>query len=194
MIRNWLQSFSLFGGELLKNPGPTGAAAPSSPSLGRRMASYIPADTIGYIVELGAGTGAITQQLLRHGIAPEKLISIEQSEPMAAHLKDRFPNVKIIQGDATELSQIVENATGKPNTRIPYVVSGLPFRSLPDAVSEKIIEQIQRILPSEGRFIQFTYDLRNRPFRHFKSFESEHGGIVWLNFPPARVDCFRKKP
>src|SRR5882757_1586286 len=58
-------SFFTFGGELLSNPGPVGSAVPSSRFLARRMASFLPRSPKGYVVELGAGTGAITAALLR---------------------------------------------------------------------------------------------------------------------------------
>jgi phosphatidylethanolamine/phosphatidyl-N-methylethanolamine N-methyltransferase len=185
-----LKSVALFGRELIANPGSTGAAFPSSPFLGKRMASYIAPKTDGWIVELGAGTGSITKALLDHGIAPSKLITIEMSGKLVEHLQKRFPQLNIIQGDAAELRTIVDRVSGTSNTHIDYVVSCLPFRSLPDPLCETIIQQIKQVLGSTGKLIQFTYDLRSKNFHHFREFKRIDSAIVIPNIPPARVDLF----
>ena len=185
-----LKSVALFGRELIANPGSTGAAFPSSPFLGKRMASYITPRTDGWVVELGAGTGSITQALLDDGIAPSKLITIEMSGKLVEHLQKRFPQLNIIKGDAAELQTIVDRVSGTSNTQVDYVVSCLPFRSLPDPVCETIIHQIKQVLGSTGKLIQFTYDLRSRDFHHFNDFKRKDWAIVLPNIPPARVDLY----
>ncbi len=188
-----LKSVALFGRELIANPSGTGAAFPSSPFLGKRMASYIDSQSDGWVVELGAGTGSVTQALLDHGIAPDKLITVEMSSKLVAHLKKRFPQLKIVQGDAAELQSIVDQVSGETNTRIDHIVSCLPFRSLPIAIGRKIMNQIKQVLGSKGKLIQFTYDLRSKDFHHFADFERKDSAIVLANIPPARVDLFTLK-
>ena len=189
-----LKSVALFGRELIANPGSTGAAFPSSPFLAKRMASFIKPKSDGWIVELGAGTGSITQALLDHGVAPDKLITIEMSEKLVEHLHKRFPQLNIIQGDAAKLQSIVDQVSSTPNTHVDYVVSCLPFRSLPDPVCETIIQQIKQALGSTGKLIQFTYDLRSKDFHHFAGFKRIDSAIVLPNIPPARVDLFELNP
>lgn len=188
-----LKSMALFGRELVTNPRGTGAAFPSSLFLARRMASFIEPGTQSPIVELGPGTGSITQAILERGIAPEQLITIEKSEKLVDHLRKRFPQLSIIHGDASELQTIVEKATGLEDHTVDYIISCLPFRSLPDDVSRAIIDQIKNVLSSTGKLIQFTYDLRTKDYHHFDDFHRQQSSVVIANLPPARVDLFTPK-
>ena len=188
-----LASIGLFFKEIIANPAPVGAAAPSGPILGMRMAMQVPVLEEGqHVVELGAGTGAITTQLLKSGIDGKQLVSIERSEAMSSHLRNRFPSIKVIQGDASRLKKLLEDDHGIKNSSVACIVSGLPLRSLPTPVVESILAEAYSILPSGGRFIQFTYDIRKSPNPALSAFNRRNTGVVWMNFPPARVDVFEK--
>lgn len=155
------------------------------------MASFIPKDHKGLVVELGAGTGAVTRELLARGIPPQKLIPIEMSEKLASHLRRRFPALKVIQGNAADLQNLIRDPAKEDNSQVDFVVSSLPFRSLPEDLCQKIAGQIEQTLGDSGRFIQFTYDLRSKNFIHFRRFTHLRAAIVWANIPPARVDLFQ---
>ena len=188
MPSRFLKSISLFGQEVLSDPRRIGATCPSGPWLGRRMASHIPADHRGPIIELGAGTGPVTRALLDSGIPPERLFPVEQSPRLAEHLQKRFPGVQIIRGDARHLGAMLEEHTRE---KVRYIVSCLPFRSLPPEPGEAILQEAARVLGEGGRFIQFTYDLRNCRFPLFRRFTLESTSVVWNNLPPARVNVYR---
>jgi len=183
-------AWRLFAREMLNNPREIGAACPSSPNLGRAMASALPLPLLhGMVIELGAGTGIITAALLARGVPPEKLLVLERSANLAKHLRDKFPQLNVIEGDAADLSQFVS-----PETKVAAIVSGLPFRSLPVPVGKEIVNQITQLLGHDGVLIQFTYDLRGRWFeQQHKQFRRAQSTIVWRNLPPARVDVFRKR-
>jgi len=188
-----LASIGLFFKEILANPAPVGAAAPSGPLLGKRMASKVPDLEKGkYVVELGAGTGAITTQLLKSGIHGQQLVSVERSEAMSTHLRTRFPGVKIIQGDASRLKDLLELDHGIQRDSVACIVSGLPLRSLPSKVVKAVLSEARNILPVGGRFIQFTYDIRKSPNPALSEFSRRDTSVVWMNFPPARVDVYEK--
>jgi phospholipid N-methyltransferase len=184
-----LAELAVFGGELLSNPGPVGAAVPSSPALARRMAGFLPRQPLGYVIELGAGTGAITTALLDRGLPPDRLIPIERSPALARHLRRRFPELKVLAGDAARLRHLIaSHLNGLP---VSHIVSSLPLRSLPKATVVRILREIRHLLTPESRFIQYTYDLRPRMHRALRGFVRCGSSVVWLNFPPARVDVFR---
>ena len=185
-------SFFTFGGELLSNPGPIGSAVPSSRFLGRRMASFLPRSPKGYVVELGAGTGAITAALLKRGIRADRILPVERSEAMVKLLKRRFPSMNIELGDATELGALLKSWLPKDAPEISYVVSSLPLRSLPEKVVTGILREVHHILPEHGKLVQYTYDLRRTPHRLMSGFKRCRTAIVWANIPPARVDVFEK--
>jgi phospholipid N-methyltransferase len=177
----------LFAREILRNPRIMGAGLPSTPRLARAMANFVPMIENELVVELGAGTGIVTQALLQRGIVPERLIAIEQAHTLTEYLHQRYPQVKIINGDALHLSQLLGNDSQKVTT----IVSSLPFRSLPHGIGHGIIEQIKAILPKNGLLIQFTYDISGRTQFLPSEFQRVSHKIVWRNFPPARVDVYK---
>ncbi len=185
--RQPLSSWMLFAREALRNPRAIGTVFESSTRLAREIAQFVPLNESGLILELGGGTGKVTEALLERGIAPERLVSVEQSASLAEYLHKRFPKVRIIKGDAVHLSQLL----GNDSQRVSTIVSGLPFRSLPHAVGHGIIKQIEEILPEKGLLIQFTYDLSGQTTylpHHFKNVSHK---IVWSNLPPARVNVYQ---
>lgn len=183
-------SIALFAREILANPRAIGAACPSSSYLGYAMAQPVIQHQEGLILELGAGTGSITAALLKHGIAPERLIILERSKSMADYLRKRFPQLRIIEGDAAQLKTLL----GSQGKKINAVVSSLPLRSLPTPLVRTILHQIEEILGEAGLMVQFTYDLRGKSCTYQdKFFIRTDSTIVWQNFPPARVDTFRPR-
>jgi phospholipid N-methyltransferase len=181
-----------FGSELLNNPRPMGSAMPSSPFLARRMASYLPRSPKGYVVELGAGTGAITAALLKRGIPAEQIISVERSETMVRLLKRRFPFVKIALGDASELRALLRAFLAKNDFEVSHIVSSLPLRSLPEDVVTSIIREVHAILPKNGRLVQYTYNLGRTSHPSLSGFKRIRTCVVWANVPPARLDVFQR--
>jgi len=185
-------SFVTFGAELLSNPRPIGSAVPSSPFLARRMASYLPRAPRGYVVELGAGTGAITSALLKRGIPSEQIVCVERSETMVRLLKRRFPLVKIALGDAGDLRALLRAFLAREDLQVSHVVSSLPLRSLPEIVVKSIISEIYAILPKDGKLVQYTYHLGKVPHTCLSGFKRIRTTVVWANVPPARLDVFQK--
>ncbi len=186
-----ISSLALFSSEMLANPGPIGAAAPSSPALARRIARSLPPTGEGYVIELGAGTGSVTDELLKHGIAPARLVPVELSANMARHLRERFPGTHVVAGDAARLAQLLAAHLPDRDFRVSHIVSSLPLRSLPVGVVARILREVKRLLPPEGVFIQYTYNLGCRHFRPLAGFQRLSSSVVWCNLPPARVDVFR---
>jgi len=185
-------SFVTFGSELLNNPRPMGSAMPSSRFLARRIAGFLPPSPHGYVVELGAGTGAITSALLDRGIPADRLVPVERSATMVKLLKRRFPSVNVAWGDAGQLRSLLGSHLGTDAWEVSYVVSSLPLRSLPDEDVTRIVREIQHVLDGEGKLLQYTYDLRRKPHRSLSGFKRCYTTVVWANFPPARLDVFRK--
>ena len=182
-------SLALFAKAMLVNPRAVGAACPSSARLAKAIASFVPIPQEGYVLELGAGTGSITAALLERGIDPERLILVELSSELAKHLRQRFPHLRLIHGDAVHLKTLL----GEDYQRIESVVSGLPLRSLPRQVVYAVIRHFDRMLKNGGTLIQFTYDLRPRDQGLIKRFSHADSKIVWQNLPPARVDVFKHR-
>ncbi len=168
------------------NPRATGAILPSSERLANTMTSYIIQTEHSIVVELGAGTGVITEAIFRAGVLPAQLVAIEYSRPLAKKLQERFPEMRVIEGNAAHLLQLLKNLP-KP---VSTIISGLPLRSLPEEVRVAILEQIPKALAPNGRFIQFTYDLRETGGYYPKHYYLAETTIIWRNIPPAKVEVF----
>ena len=181
-------SLALFTREIWANPRAMGAACPSAPALASGMAARVPLERDGLVVELGGGTGAVTAALLKHGVPPWKLVVVERSPTLTHHLRQRFPQLRVIQGDAAQLSHL----PGHPRPRLNSVVSSLPLRSLHPATTRAIVQQLETPLEPEGRLVQFTYDLRGTRARLLPGFRRLSSRIVWSNLPPARVETFER--
>ena len=175
--------------ELLRAPQAIGAICSSSQKLADRMAACVDGDEDKWVIELGGGTGAITQALLRRGIPANRLIVIEKSARLASHLSRRFPDVRIVQSDAADSTQVITKGM-----QVRAIVSGLPLRSLAAQAVDDITRAWAEILEEEGRVIQFTY-------AHYGESPWLRAGLikaasktVWANIPPARVEVFTMTP
>ena len=176
----------LFMREIATNPKAMGTAFPSSRHLANEIAALVPNDA-GLVLELGGGTGVVTAALLNKGIAPEQLVVVERSAKLAKHLQERFAQLRVIHGDARELSELID----VNKTPVHTVVSGLPLRSLPAKIVQAIGAELDNILEDGALYIQFTYSLYRPPLPPSLRLCWVHSEYTWWNFPPARVDVFR---
>lgn len=184
---------SLFLRELVTQPGTVGAICASSPRLAVRMAAHVNVRAGGLVVELGGGTGVITEALLARGVPPERLVVIEQSPALAAHLQRRFARVRVIQGDAADLlhwhqsGALPHDAHGRP-LPITCIVSGLPLLSIPLPVRQRILRAGAEALAPLGQLLQFTYALRGHSPWQTAGLQRQRTERVLANLPPARID------
>ncbi|MGW8248604.1 MAG: class I SAM-dependent methyltransferase [Acidiferrobacterales bacterium] len=188
-VGSGVASFFVFGREILDSPRSMGAICPSSPKLARRMASLVDQRS-GIVVELGGGTGAVTAALLEQGIIPRNLIVVEQSAKLSALLRNRFPEITVINGDAAKLADLLGPDCGK----VAAIVSSLPLRSLERGAVRDILGQLEQVLQQDGLFIQYAYSHRDQQAKLSRQFNRIHSSIVWGNLPPARIDAYRFVP
>jgi phospholipid N-methyltransferase len=188
-----LSDFTLFLYEWLRDRRhrkQIGAVAPSSPGLCRAMTDWLPAPEE-FVVELGPGTGVVTQTLLERGVPPDRLIAIEMSAKLAGMIRERFPGIHVINGDACQMDQLIREQVPQAKT-IGAVISSLPLRNFPPALADALAKQIHQVLRPEGRWVQFSYRIRTNRHQGDHYFKALPSKIVWLNIPPARVSVFQK--
>jgi phosphatidylethanolamine/phosphatidyl-N-methylethanolamine N-methyltransferase len=177
----------------LDNPAVAGAVSPSGRFLARMMARYVDPRKAGPVVELGPGTGAITEALLKRGIAPGRLFLVEFDPGFCKLLKRRFPGVHVIKGDAYQLSQTLKGRFRRPPAAI---VSSLPLLLKPETQRLALLADAFDCMTPDGCFVQFTYG-RISPVPRDKAlaldFHVEASPPVWLNLPPARVWIYRRQ-
>ena len=186
-----LTDTALFMQEWLANPQRMGAVAPSSRNLADAMAQWLPSDPDSYVLELGPGTGVVTEALLRRGLRQERLVAIEQNSNMTRVLREKFPRAQIITGDAWKLDDLLRRRR-EPIEKVGAVISSLPLLNFPAADAEWLADKIRAALEPRGKWVQFTYRIHRLRPRGASSFRLRASKIVWFNLPPARVSVFQK--
>lgn len=174
----------------MKNPLHVGAISPSSPDLARAMVAGVRPEENRVVLELGVGTGAITK-FLREIVPDEKsYLGIEISEPFARKLNKDFPELLIVRGSAGD-ARMIHRSVGFGKVR--YILSGLPFASLPKEAGAEILGEIDKFM-SEGclfRTFQYAHAYRMAPAVKFRKYLSARYGpfkrspLVLKNVPPA---------
>ena len=174
---------------LIEKPLSVGAVAPSGKSLARVMANYIDPGVPGPVVELGPGTGPVTEALVARGIPPSRLTLVEFDPEFCALLRARFPAATIVRGDAYNLRQTLGGVLQEPAAAF---VSGLPLFNKPLKMRLDLLDQAFGLMQPGAPFVQFTYNAISPIPRSHGHIRAEASGRVWRNFPPARVWVYRK--
>jgi len=185
-----MAEYWMFLRELARAPFRTGALAPSSEALAALMVSEIDPHA-GIVVELGPGTGRITEALLARGVPQEQLIVVEANPRFARLLKRRFPRVLVRGNQAEWLASDPRPGAAE----VSAVISGLPLPALGPFAQARILRDWYATLPRAQGFYQFTYSLVSpvAPVRLSNwGLDSTRLGTVMLNMPPATVYRFRR--
>src|SRR5262245_3535308 len=144
---------ALFFGLWLRKPLHIAAVVPSGASLATAMAKLVDLRRPGIVLELGAGTGSLTQGLLRAGCAADRLVALEQEPALAETLRRSFPGIRTIVGDATALADhCASHAIGE----LCAVVSSLQIKWFSLSAQRQVVEPCLARLGSGGRFLQLT--------------------------------------
>jgi phosphatidylethanolamine/phosphatidyl-N-methylethanolamine N-methyltransferase len=174
----------------IEKPLHMGAVMPSGRLLARTMAQYVDVESSGPVVELGPGTGAITNALIEHGVDQKRLVLVEYNPGFCALLRDRYPQAKVVQGDAYTLRDSLWNVLSAPAAA---VVSGLPLVTKPMLTRLKLIREAFLTLAPGAPFVQFTYSVAPPIPKSLPGVATEASERIWMNLPPARVWVYRKR-
>ena len=167
-------------------PRTVGAVLPSSKYLANKMVASIDFDNAKCIVEYGAGTGVFTEKILQKRNPDTIVILFEMNDAFCQTLKEKYgsePNMHIVNDTAQNVgAKLQKYGFGYAD----YVVSGLPFASLPQDVSVGILAETKKYLKPSGAFITFQYTLLKMDFigQFFDKIEIER---ELKNVPPAYV-------
>jgi phosphatidylethanolamine/phosphatidyl-N-methylethanolamine N-methyltransferase len=173
----------LFFRRWIANPRQMGSIVPTSSAACRLLAGRVLEEPYDHVIEVGSGTGVVSQALLDAGIPPERLLLVEIEPMMAALLRKRFPNVAVIQGDAVDLAQ---HLPARFRGRVSHVVCGVPLMLLPFEVQRQFVEAVEQVAPGRG-FLQLSYQLRSPIPADRLGLDARR--ICWTlrNIPPAGV-------
>ncbi len=173
----------------IEKPLHMGAVMPSGRLLARTMAQYVDKDAEGPVVELGPGTGAITNALIEHGVDQKRLVLVEYNPGFCALLRERYPQARVVQGDAYKLRDSLWEVLKAPASA---VVSGLPLVTKPMLTRLKLIRDAFSALAPGAPFVQFTYSVVPPIPKSLPGVSTEASERIWMNLPPARVWVYRK--
>jgi phosphatidylethanolamine/phosphatidyl-N-methylethanolamine N-methyltransferase len=173
----------------IEKPLHMGAVMPSGRVLARTMAQYVDIDSDAPVIELGPGTGAITNALIAHGVEQKRLVLVEYNPGFCALLRDRYPQATVVQGDAYALRDSLWNVLSTPASA---VVSGLPLVTKPMLTRLKLIRDAFVAMVPGSPFVQFTYSVAPPIPKSLPGVSTEASERIWMNLPPARVWVYRK--
>ncbi len=173
---------------LIARPRTIGAIAPSSPALARKMALQVDPLQPGHVLELGPGTGVVTEALIARGIAPERLIAIEADPDLARLMAERFPRARVLLADAFDFARNLESQSVE---QLAAVVSSLPLLNFPPLQRRALIASALARLQPGAPFVQFSYGWK-APVPPLPGATLARAGIVLANLPPARVWVYRQ--
>jgi phosphatidylethanolamine/phosphatidyl-N-methylethanolamine N-methyltransferase len=177
-IRSWIEK-----------PLSTGAVMPSGKLLARTMAKLVDAKVPGPIIELGPGTGPVTEALVAQGVDPSRLVLVEFNPVFCRLLRSRYPGATVVQGDAYRLKHLLGSLMREPAAA---VVSGLPLFTKPLRTRLRLVSEAFGLLLPSAPFIQFTYAVVSPIPRTLPGVRSHATERIWLNLPPAQVWVYRK--
>jgi phosphatidylethanolamine/phosphatidyl-N-methylethanolamine N-methyltransferase len=177
-IRSWLE-----------RPLSIGAVTPSGRVLARTMARYVDPEAVGPVVELGPGTGPVTEALITEGVAVERLVLVEFNPTFCQLLRKRFPAATVVQGDAYGMRRLLAGLLQQPAAAI---VSGLPLVTKPVRQRLRLLRDALEVLRPGAPFVQFTYAVVPPIPNRLSGVRAEASERIWKNMPPARVWVYRK--
>lgn len=165
-----------------------GAVMPSGKVLARTVARYVDIHSDAPVIELGPGTGAITDALIARGVHEKRLLLVEFDPGFCALLRERYPQANVIQGDAYNLDQTLSEL----KEPAAAMVSGLPLVTKPMMIRMKLMRDAFLKLEPGAPFIQFTYAVAPPIPKSLPGIHTQASERIWMNLPPARVWVYRK--
>ncbi|HEV7287337.1 class I SAM-dependent methyltransferase [Sphingomonas sp.] len=176
---------ALFLQGFFKHPVMVGSIIPSSGKLIRKMLGPVDWDNCKVFVEYGPGVGTFCRAILERLGPNAKYIAIDTNPDFVAYLRATIvdPRFSAIQGSAEDVNAIVAD---HGETHADYVLSGLPFSTLPPGVGDAIAAATHQVLRTDGQFLvyQFNPNVRNFLTPHFARIDH---AMEWWNVPPAQL-------
>ncbi|MCE7798771.1 methyltransferase domain-containing protein [Sphingobium sufflavum] len=180
----------LFFRQFLASPKSVGSIIPTSQAAIDALLDPIDWSACRTFVEYGPGTGVFTRSILARAHPDLLLIAIDPNPVFVEHLRTRMPDprLKAVEGSAADVEAILA-AHGR--TQADYILSGLPFSTLPPGVGETIIAATERAVAPGGAFLVYQYSLFVLPWLKAR-FARVDVGREWRCIPPARLMRARK--
>ena len=176
---------AMFARGFLKHPVMVGSVIPSSRFLIEKMLAPVDWARADVFVEYGPGVGTITRPILDRLKPDAKLVAIDTNPDFCDYLRHEFndPRLIVVNRSATDLAAILdEYGCGGAD----YVISGLPFSTLPPGVGPAIVTATKRSLKAGGIFLVYQFSPKVVDFLRLE-FDNIDRRFEALNVPPAQL-------
>lgn len=179
----------LFLREAVRTPFSAGAVLPSGPDLARAMAAEVDPGRPGLVLELGPGTGTVTNALVERGVHPSRLVLLETNAQFCGLLREAWPQASVLQRNAYEAPALIRELA----VPVCAVVSSLPLILEARSRRLRFVAECLEVADDAVPFIQFTYFFRS-PVQHSGTIlRSRCSRMIWRNVWPARVWTYRRR-
>ena len=180
-----LGQWGVFARGFLEHPRMVGSVIPSSRFTIEKMLAPVDWDSCKLFVEYGPGVGTFCEPVLERLRADGALIVIDTNPLYIDYLQKHFGDSRFhaVHGSAADVEQIVR-AIGHDGA--DYVLSGLPFSTLPEGVGPAIAKATYDVIRPGGAFLVYQFSAKARDFmaKHFKRIDS---GFEPLNVLPCQL-------
>jgi phospholipid N-methyltransferase len=175
----------------LKHPVMVGSIIPSSRTLIEHMLRPVEWDKTKLFVEYGPGVGTFTRPILEKLGDKGTLIAIDTNAEFIRYLSESIPDERLIAvtGSAADVEQIISEHGFK---NADYVLSGIPFSTLPPGVGEAIAKATAKVIRPGGAFLVYQFSAKVFDFIN-PHFDRIDRGFEWINVPPAKLFWAWKK-
>ncbi len=172
----------MFFAGFLKHPVMVGSIIPSSDRLIRKMLARVDWTNTKLFVEYGPGVGTFCRPILSHLGSDAMLLVIDTNRDFIAYLQETIvdPRFRAVLGSAADVERIVAD-TGF--LKADYVLSGLPFSTLPKGVGAAIASATHRVLRSGGGFLVYQFNRKSRDFMAPHFARIDQGFELWNILP-----------
>ncbi|MEJ7777218.1 MAG: methyltransferase domain-containing protein [Sphingomicrobium sp.] len=162
-----------------------GSIIPSSRTLIERMLEPVDWETTRLFVEYGPGVGTFTRPILEKLGEDATLIAIDTNAEFIRYLRQSIPDKRLVAvaGSAADVENIVRDHGFK---NADYVVSGIPFSTLPPGIGEAIGKATAKVLRPGGAFLVYQFSAKVFDFIE-PWFDRIDRGFEWINVPPAKL-------
>jgi phospholipid N-methyltransferase len=179
-----LSDVSLFFSKFVAKGRTISSAVPSSRAMVAGVLDHVDFSRPGTIVELGAGTGPVTEQIVEQLRPHHRFVAVENDADFCDVLRRRFPETTLLQTDA---SRVADPLSKLGIHKVDYVISGLPTPNLPARAKVRLWRWLFESLSPNGVFIQITVvPMIYRGF-YQRIFRDVDYNMIWLNVPPGGV-------
>jgi phospholipid N-methyltransferase len=182
-IRHFVRSAAIFFRGFLEHPGMVASVIPSSKSTIDAMLAPVDWANCRLFVEYGPGVGTFTTHILDRLPQGSTLLAIDTNARFVDYLKETIddPRFDVVLGSAADVERFVRESG---HAGADYIISGLPFSSLPVAVASDIADATYRVMNEGGAFMTYQFKPTARELTQAR-FERSDTGLALMNVPPC---------